>query len=268
MKLRFDGRTWTGDVVDLRAAKANVVPETIFEAIRDGESDTDCRVVCPDSSPVYDHVGLVVPTIEFDRTGALAAAARSRGHRTPAADELGSVESRLADLNPEPIDLGEFRRRVADASGAESDLRERVASLRGRIRALRETGGDPATAETELAEVTGTLAEVETERIAAEQALETARKRARESRDSRHERLRLQDRVRNLRRQARSSLAERVRPGFEAALDGFSDSGSTAEALAVLHVADVRAPVVLACETRFRNPKSAANWLGAPVVRV
>lgn len=265
MKLRFEGRTWAGSAIDFRGAETTVSPETVFEAIRDSEDE---RVTCPEPRPIHGHVGLVVPDIEFDRTDALSAAARSRGSHAPVDDELRAVRERLEALSPASINLRSARRRVADASGAESELRERVASLQGRVRALRDTGGDPTTAEAELATATGELAEAETERIAAEQALATAREQARESRENRRERLRLQDRERNLRREARAHLAEQLRSEFDAALDRFSDEDSTAQALAVLHVADVRAPVVVACETRFESVESAADWLDAPVVRV
>ena len=92
------------------------------------------------------------------------------------------------------------------------------------------------------------MSEAETERIAAEQALARARDRVAENRERRRERLRLEDRAANLRRDAREHLAGIVREAFEEARAdvpaGVEASVSTA--LAVVRVAELDAPVVVA----------------------
>jgi hypothetical protein len=48
---------------------------------------------------------------------------------------------------------------------------------------------------------------------------------------------------------------------------GEYEGDPTTAALAVARVADVRAPIVLACR-RFRSATAAADRLGAPVIRI
>lgn len=291
-----------GRVVDLRALDADFDFELSARAVarvvrgesagdnrfsNDGESagDGDSAVArglavdCPEPGPVHDHVGEITATVSVSRRAALAAAARSRGHAAPQAEELAAVRERLAELDPPSVDLQRARERVADASDAEAEWRERVATLQGRVQALREVDADfedpkadPEDAEAELAEATRRLSEVETERIAAEQVLARARERAREHRETRRERLRLEDRAGNLRRAAREYLADCVAEDFEAARDSVPEgdfSEDLGAALAVARVADLDAPVVLARDADpFGTPAEAARWLDAPVLRV
>lgn len=306
MKVRIGERTLTGQAIDIREVDCDPAPDDVVAAVRsDADTGTDTStstdgddfgnhlhgdaptVVCPQPGPAHEYVGLVDPEATVPLRRALAAAARSRGHAAPQDDEIAAVGERLADLDPPDVDLAAARRRVADATGEETALRERVATLRGRVRALREDGGnatgDVADAEAELVDAAERLSAAETERIAAEQALAAARDRARESRQRRRVRLRLQDREANLRRAAREHLAERLRKEYEIARDAVpgSDSDDTdtanctaaesddpvATALAVARVATLDAPVVLACD-RFEEPTAAASWLDAPVVKL
>ncbi|WP_115863248.1 DUF7856 family protein [Halorussus litoreus] len=268
-----------GRAVDLRALDGDfdLSPRAVARVVR-GES--------PDPGPVHDHVGVITATVSVSPRAALAAGARSRGHAAPQAEELAAVRERLAELDPPAVDLRRARERVADASDAEAEWRERVATLQGRVQALREveddsedveadygeTKVDLESAEADLAEATRRLSEVETERIAAKQALARARERAREHRETRRERLRLEDRAGNLRRAARDHLAERVSEDFEAARDAVPEgdfSEDVRTALAVARVAELDAPVVVARGADpFEMPAAAVRWLDAPVLRV
>jgi hypothetical protein len=147
------------------------------------------------------------------------------------------------------------------------------------VQALRETGADPADAEAELATATRELSETETERIAAEQALERARDRAETAHDRREKRLRLRDRKANLERAARDHLARQVHAEFRDAVAAIPGEGSAGTrpgafegddataALAVARVADLDAPLVLAVD-RFASATAAADRLDAPVLHV
>jgi len=286
--VRVAGDCRRGRAVD--CSDRSLDPERVVSAVRDETVDrsasaTALSVTCPDPRPVHDHVGLVEPATSVRTRTALAAAARSRGAETPVDDDLRSVRADLADLAvPETPDLRAARRRLAGTESAVTECRERVAALRGRIQAHRDAGRDATDLEAELAEATATLAERETERTAAREALSMVRRKARTSRDARERRRRLEDRLANLERSAREHLVEAVRDSFAAAVatalrapaESHPDSGPDADpiavdgvtaALAVARVADLRAPVVLACD-RFDSPTDAATWLDAPVIRV
>jgi hypothetical protein len=307
-----DGRrTVVGDGVDLRnvAVDDGVDPAAVVAAVR-GDGPDGLRIDCPDPGAGY-------PTLAHpagDGSGGrsvralLAAAARSRGAVAPEREALEAVRSELRELDPEPVDLRARRRRVAEAGSRETELRERAAALRGRLDALRERDA-PAEAiekaEAERREVVAWLSEAETERLAAEQSLDRARREARDRRTTRERRLRLEDRAANLERRARESLASSgaVRREFVEAVDRLSttdDTGATVadvrgdggdavdsadgpapddgSALALdedadpellrsaaVVVADLAAPVVLT-DRRFGGPAVAAERLGAPVV--
>ncbi|WP_137286557.1 DUF7856 family protein [Halorussus salinisoli] len=274
MKVRLAGETRIGRAIDLR--DVDVDATTVVDAIR-GENGDDPTVAidCPDPGPVHEHVGVIRAEMDLSLRPALAAAARSRGRTAPQADELAAVRDRLDALDVSEIDLERARRRVADASDAAEELRERVATLRGRVQALREasagTAVDMDAAETELEDATRRLSEVETERIAAEQALARARERARANRERRRERLRLADRESNLRRAARERLADGMRDAFadarDAVPDGASVGGPVETALAVARAAEMDAPVVLVRGVdSFGSVEEASRWLDTPVV--
>ncbi|WP_415379429.1 hypothetical protein [Halosimplex sp. TS25] len=276
----------TGGALDLRDQRID--PERLVGAIRDesavdrGEPEdgaTKPDVDCAPPRPVHDHVGWVRPSMTLRVRTALAAAARSRGGEAPQDDDLAEVRERLTDLTvPSPPDVEGPRERLAGTDAAVDRIRERVAALRGRVQAGREAGRDVSDLEAELVEATRELSERETERAAAREALERAERQARKSRDARERRRRLEDRRANLERRARAHLVERIRGEYETAVetvpgapagaadDPFDVDGPTA-ALAVGRVAALRAPVVLACD-RFETVDAAAEWLGAPVVRV
>ncbi|MFB6180057.1 MAG: hypothetical protein ABEI77_10070 [Halorientalis sp.] len=102
-----------------------------------------------------------------------------------------------------------------------------------------------------------------------------AREQAREARDVRDERLRLEDERANLERAARAHLVEQVASVYANAVatapgptpdDPFAADSVTA-ALAVGRVGHLQAPVVLECD-RFEDASAAAAWLNVPVVRL
>jgi hypothetical protein len=262
------------DATDLGAA-----PETLHRAVA-GEDVDGVTVDCPDPGPVHDRVGVVREGASPWLRGALAAAARSLGETAPQDEEAAAVRARLADHDRPDLGLAAARRRLAAAGDEEARLRERVATLRGRVGALDDAGAVEARREAEaaLSEATRGLTEAETERIAAEQRLDALEARAREARDRRDERLALQDRAANLDRAAREHLAGAVYDRFRAAvaaLPGEGDAGDgpgdyegdpTLAALAAVRVADVDAPVVVATD-RLGDAGRTAARLDAPVVR-
>jgi hypothetical protein len=179
---------------------------------------------------------------------------------------------------PAVPDTADFRRRLADLDGEIERLRERVATLRGRVQERRDAGGDVETARATLAETVANLSERETERATLRERLDAVRERAATARDARNRRRELADRLANCERAARAHLVERIRPEFERAVaaapggpsarrvDDPASLDPVTAALSVLRVATVRAPVVLASD-RFPDATAASDWLGAPVVR-
>lgn len=298
--VRVGGEVRRGRAIDLRAAfdaelvPPELAPEEVASAIRSAddpdravvsESGRTIAVDCPAPGPAHEHVGVIRDGTDLSLRGALAAAARSQGHGAPEADELEAIRARLGERDAVDVsgeatlsggDLRQARRRVAEANDEEAEIRERVATLQGRVQALRDAGvdGAPETgdAEAELSEATRRLSEVQTERIAAEQALARCRERARTHRERRRERLRLQDRAGNLRRAAREHLAGLVRESFEDARDEIPDTGDLGEsvetALAVARVAELDAPVVLAHDADpFETVEDVARWIDGTVIR-
>ena len=274
--LRIDGATYRGRAIGLDSR----LPATaVVSAVRGEDADPWVEATCPRPGPVHHHVGHVAPSTTFSLRPALAAAARSRGETAPQRRALESARERLAELTPPETDVAAARRRVAAAGASEAALRERVATLRGRLQAVRDVGGDADPVQAELRTAIEELTEVETERIAAEQALDMAEREAQSARDRREERLRLEDRVANLERDARRSLAATVYEEFAAAtavLPGSAAAGdepgefegeTLTAMLAVARVADVDAPVVVEGGP-FDSAAEAADALDAPVVRL
>jgi chromosome segregation ATPase len=215
----------------------------------------------------------------FDRRGALADAARALGYASPAQSALAEARSALqSSSSPPAVDVRAARKRVAEAGAERERLRERVAELRGRLQARRETGADATAVEAQLNEAGRRLSEAETERIAAEQALERAEQAARDARDRRERRLELEDRVANLERSVRADLAAAVWERFRSALDvvpGTASAGAApgtyegdpvTAALAVARLAPLDAPVVVGDLARIEGAAAAAEALDAPVI--
>jgi len=262
---------------------APVEPAALARAVRE-ERDRDTRVavVSDEPGPAHGYVGCIRPRMGLRTRTALAAAARSRGFETPHDATLTAARERAAALADGDDGGGEttatererLRRAVAEATAESERLRETVAAARGRLQARREQGLDPTPAQTALAEAVKRLSEAETEAAAARQRLDTVRGRSRERRNRREKQFRAEERVANLERRARAHLRDQVEDEYRTALDVVPDSGETAapfeadpvsRALAVARVADLSAPVVLACE-RFESARAAADWLDTPVI--
>ena len=285
MRLVVGDTVREGRAVD--ASDLPVSPDAALAAIGgdvdpDGTGDRAVVVESADPGPVHEYVGRVTPCMDLSVRPALSAAARSRGLTAPQDDRIATLRERLAALDAESVSTREQRRAVAEAGEDVRRLRERVAELRGRVRALEEAGADAEGARADLSAAAERLSEAETDRIAAEQRLDAARAAARETRDARERRLRLEDRLANREREARAHLVERVASDYAeavAAVPGgdpaatrstttdtaLPDAGPVTAALAVGSVADIAAPVVLACD-RFATPARAADWLDAPVL--
>lgn len=215
----------------------------------------------------------------------LAAAARTRGQASSIESELVEIRDAIAAIEVEPVDLDAARRRVAAASGEEERLKERVAALRGSVQARRAVEAETDDALGDLESAAAELSAVQSDRIAAEQALQRARERAASARDDRERRLELRDRLRNRRRDARRELAREVYPVFRDALSvvpgtepaeagakpAAYDGPSLAASLAAVRVAEVEGPIALGAEAiRWivdRGGATPESVLGAPVVR-
>lgn len=274
---------------DLREVETS--PAAVHAAIRDGKA-IDARVPPratasgtvgdpgngstpgpPRRPAAYDVLGPVGGAGETARR-LLAAAARTRGLTTPHDGEIHRLEDRLESLDVPGTDTAAAKRELADASRDEAALRERIAELRGRLRTERELGEPTEETADELAAAAAELSEASTDRIAAEQALESAERQARSVRNARDRRLKLQDRLENRRREARAFLADALAGEYEAAVDriqplvgGKATGASDAETgLAAVAVAELEVPVVIdAHRTGIEDAALAAELLDAEV---
>ena len=289
-RVHVNGIVRTGDAVDLRGT--NVDPETLVQAIRGqkipgsdgtesgGESEGGIAIHCPEPGPLYERVGFIPPEPTVRIRATLAAIARERGLAAPQDEELAQVGRKLAEIEAPELDLAGAREGLAAIDENElAMLRESVAASRGSVQARLELDAPVEPARQALSKAAAELAEAQTERIAAEQRLGLARIRAREGRDVRERRLQLRDRKGNLERAARVHLAGRLRDEFVAAVETVPGAGrvpagpnsfegeDVTAALALVRMAELRAPVILACK-RFPNAYRAAAVLDTPVIRL
>lgn len=272
MILRIGGREWRGRAVDCPAA---VSPRRVAAAVRESSSVGDAPAIaveCPQPTAVHEHVGCIAPDMGLRVRTALARAGRTRGLGTPVDDRIAALADGLAAPDSAAEDRRAARRRVA-ASGTDTDrLREQVAEERGRLAAAEESDGENS----ELEAATAALAEAETSAIAARQALERERTKARTARDRLAERRARADALANARRRARATLVERLTEPYRQALRGVPgtapdedpfEADPVTAALAIAQLAALEAPVVLACE-RFADASAAAACLESPVIRL
>jgi len=268
MRVRIDGSTYAGQVIDLRGR--DVDGQAVATAIR-GER-LGPLVDCPESGRLHHYGGRIHPEMGFRTQTALAVAARTRGHETDHDDEIERLRGELSALDPSPPSLTGPADTVPDTEVAAA--RERTATLRGRLQARETVGADTEDVRTALRSAAKDLSERETQRTAASQSRAQRREEAREYRARTAERSRLADALANRERDARRTLVEAVRNEFEQAVaaapgptpDDLFDASPVTAALAVWRLADSPAPVVLEVD-RFTSPSAAADWLGCPVVR-
>lgn len=260
MIVRVDDATWCGAVADLR--DSDVSGRAVAAGVRG--DDGPCRIHCRPPGPLFDHVGYVHADMGLRVRNALAVAARSLDLSAPQAAEIERLRAERDRLSVDE----QPQRRTAAPEADPTELRERVATLRGRVQALEANDEDASDARAELRAAAAKLSESQTARIAAEEY----RDQTRSDRDRRERRMRLDDRIANRERDARSALVERVREPYERAVfaldptaDPF-DAPPVVAALALLRIGRPRAPVVLAVDW-FPSPAVAADWIGGPVVR-
>lgn len=284
MRVVVEGWAVTGPTVDLRDVDADGA--TVAKAVSEpNEGDATGSELPADGiryegpAPGPGHETLCRPSDgDPSLRATLAAAARSRGLSSGVDDEIEAVRSELAALSPPPTETDEQRRRLSEAGSEVERLRERAATLRGRLQARRELGAAEEPVAEELAAAMRRLSEAETERVAAEEALAGARSRAREGYERRERRLSLQDRLANRRREARRELTAAVYDRFRTALDAVPGSATAgpdpgsfageriAARYAAIRMADLDAPVVV--ESDDRTPEAFREALRAPVVTV
>jgi hypothetical protein len=274
---RIDGEAVRGRAVTL---DRDVAPAVVARAVRDGTaSDGEVTVTVSARQPhmVHERVGCLRRGIGLHVRTALAGAARARGWTTEYDAELERARAELAAFETGDAETKPARRVVASASAETDRLRERVAAMRGRLRARSEHGLDDQPARERLEEAARELSEAETRATAARQTLDRRRRDARSVRDDLEARLKLEDEVANLERSARAALVERARDVYAAAV-ATAPGGSTdpenpfdvdplTAGLAVARVAGFDGPVVVACD-RFGGARAASRWLGAPVVEI
>lgn len=269
-------RTERGPGVDLRETPLEAA--TLKAALEEGPSSNDTVIEIDAPSAGRWWSALSDPADGTDPVDRVVAAARSCGHAPPELRTLAAAERALASHSVDRVDVRETRRRLAETGADVDRLREEVATIRGRLQARRSVDADTAAIETELAETMRRLTESETERVAAEQAHTAAERRAREERTARGQRLRLQDRVTNRRRDARRALVASVSDAFDVAVAAVpGDATLTTDPLAVegdavaagfaaVRVAAIDAPVLDSTD-RFESAADAADRLDVPVIR-
>jgi hypothetical protein len=274
---RVDGEAVRGRAVTL---DGDLDPEAVARAVREGtasDGNVTVGVSARRPHPVHERVGCLRRGMGLHVRTALAGAARARGWTTEYDAELDRARAELAAFETGDAETRPARRIVASVSEETDRLRERVAAMRGRLRARAEHGLGDQPARERLEEAARELSEAETRATAARQTLDRRRREARSVRDDLEERLKLEDEVANLERSARAALVERARDAYAAAVatapggptdprDPFDVDPLTA-GLAVARLARFDAPVVVACD-RFESVRVASQWLGAPVVEV
>lgn len=269
MRIEWDGSVWRGRAIDL-SGSARLGSKRIYNAIeRDGEVNRLC-VVCSDPSNLHGHVGRITPGMTLHQHTALTAVARSRGWDAPQDEEYSRIRDRIEELSVSGVDTAATRKRLAETTEEIEQQRERVARLQGQVTALRERPEqqkrEPHQA---LERAIQELSELETQRAAAKQTLEQARKRQRKLHDRHDERLALEDRAANLSRAARRHLCDRIQDEFERTVESVpeTDDDPVTTALAIARLGEISAPIVLE-QNRFDTVQTAADWLNAPVIAI
>jgi len=273
---RIDGTVYRGRAVQIAEG---VDPQTLACAVRDGaatEEGTTVTVRARTPDPVHERVGCLHPGMGLRVKTALAAAARSRGHGTAVDGEIRERRAELAAMDVDQVTTKPQREAVAAATADTERLREQVATRRGELSVRREKNGEATETARQFRETARALSEAKTGAVEARQDLRRRRRDARGVRDRLERRMALEDDLANLEREARRRLVARVRTAYERAVASVPGGPEVEDAfavdavdagLAIARVADLAAPVVLACD-RFESPRAASAWLGAPVAQV
>jgi hypothetical protein len=268
MKLACRGTIYEGKTVDLRGHTLD--GSVIAAAVRGQHRYPAISPVA--SAAVYGYCGRIHPEMGLRTRTALAMAARSRGCETEYDGRITDLREQLRSETPMEPSLPDRRSQVPEEEIAE--LREAVATERGRLQAYQDLDAETADIESDLRETARTLSERETERTAAVESRRQRREAAREYRDRLERRRQIADELANRRREARAVLVAKLTPQFESALDSLPgqtpsdpfDAPPVTAALGILRLAQSEAPVVLEVD-RFQNPTVAADSLDVPVVR-
>lgn len=274
-----------GDVVRcgrVVSIEQSVDPATVVDSVRSAASDSEAAVAVSAATPqpIHDNVGYLHHGIGLRIRTALARAGRSRGLTTPYDEALRDRRNELNSFTDHCDPVEPYRRKLAETREETETLREEVAAARGRLQAEQEGESEPTDTASALENAIRRLSEVETSAVAARQQLERARTNAREQRDRRERKRELEDKIANLERRARSHLVETLRNEYETALsqvpehtnipqtanDPFA-AESLPAALAIARVADLSAPLVLACDC-FESARTASEWLDVSVLQI
>lgn len=273
-------RCRVGDVV--RRGHAVTIDQPVEEtavaaAVRGTETTDQIAVDGPTPQPVHDHVGYIHPDMGLRTRTALARAARSLGLETPYDEEIRATREERASLSVDgdPETRRACREAVAGRTAETEKLREDVATLRGKLQAVRANDGETEAITSELEATIKELSEVETDAAAARQRLDRCREAARERRDIRERCRRLDDQVENLRRKARGYLVDQLTDRYAEAVAALEGAGPAdpfeaepvTAGLAVARVGTLAAPLVLAVDG-FGSAEDASEWLDTPVLKV
>lgn len=270
----LDSSTYRGRVIDLRGRKvsASAVAAAIYR-----ESD-ELSIACSSPSPIHQRVGWIREDRKYPIRAALAATARKLGHRSEYDDDIESVEQQLANLETDTVSIRDTQKQQAEIEPVDQ-LKEQIAELRGQIRERRQQNHSVTDQVEQLQTAAAELSERETQRVALQQQLIQQRKQLETIRDQREQRLQLQDRRKNLEKQARKQLAAELEPAFRRALNavpgeyelgekpGSVVAGSTTAALAVCRIAPLNTPVIIESD-RFSQPVAASAAVNNPVIMV
>ncbi len=269
------GAVLRGRAVDLREYELEL--STVRRALQ-CPAETRVTIRSRPPGPVHNRVGVVREDRTYPIRAALAAAARARGHTAPQDETIARLREEIAAIDPSPPATADLRRDLA-AARVDNTEYERLAALRGAVRALRDRGLDDDAALERFHAAVAEISDRETDRLVTEDALEASRERRRAARDRLERRLRLSDRVENLERAAREHLAAVIAPTFRRALTavpgtcnpgptpGTVAGDQTTAALAVCRIAPPGAPIVVATD-RFPTPTAATACLDAPVLMI
>lgn len=266
------------DAGDLYDAVRGCIPQNWELTGGNRQVEFTVSIAAPTPSDLYEHVGHIHPEMGLRTRTALAKAARTRGLDTPQDDAIEAARERLSRLGSkgdESANREQLRHNAAMAQRETERLRERVAMLRGRLQERQDAGRQTESIAADLESAVAKLSAAETEAHAAREELEQARSRARDHRDTELDRFAVAEELANLERKSRSSLVDQLEPAYRKALADImevlepepDDPDASVQALAIVRISALEAPVVLATD-HFDHVNAAVDWLDTPVIQV